>query len=328
MNIAAMSATTPSIEGHAIAFGPIPSRRLGRSLGVNNIPPKHCSYDCVYCQLGATPRTEALRRAFYDPQDVIAAVATKVGECRAAGQPIDYISFVPDGEPTLDLNLGREIAGVRELGLPVAVITNGSLLWMPEVRLDLQNADLVSIEVDSISTAAWRKVNRAFRGLDVDPIRRGVIEFARSYRGELITQTMLIAGVNDDEKAAYELASFLGELAPEKAYLSVPTRPPADRRVRPASDEAIVRAHAILSQRVTVELLLGHEEGTFGQTGDPIADLMAILAVHPMRADVVAAYLDRAGTAAYLIDDLIVGHKLVRVSYNGHDYLTRPVAGE
>lgn len=320
-----MSGTIPTAD-HAIAFGPIPSRRLGRSLGINNIPPKHCSYDCVYCQVGATPRTEAVRRAFYPPEEVIAAVAAKVAECRASGEAVEYLSFVPDGEPTLDVNLGREIEGVKTLGIPVAVITNGSLLWMPEVRRDLAAADLVSIEVDSVSTAAWRRVNRAFRGLDVDPIRRGVIEFARHYRGRLVTQTMLIAGVNDDEKAAYELAAFLGELGPAKAYLAVPTRPPADRRVRPADDEAIVRAHAILSQRVPVELLVSHEQGSFGRTGDPIDDLMAILAVHPMRADAVAQYLDDAGAAAYLITDLITQQKLVRVTYNGHDYLTRPVA--
>ncbi|MBC7099682.1 radical SAM protein, partial [Candidatus Bipolaricaulota bacterium] len=94
-------------EGHV--FGPVPSRRLGRSLGINNIPPKVCSYSCVYCQLGRTPRMEVVRRAFYGPEEIVQAVRAKVGKLRGRGEQVDYLTFVPDGEPTLDANLGREI---------------------------------------------------------------------------------------------------------------------------------------------------------------------------------------------------------------------------
>jgi len=124
-----------------IAFGPVPSRRLGRSLGVNNIPDKVCSFACVYCQIGRTLRMELERRPFYEPELIFAEVKKKVKEARARGEEIDYITFVPDGEPTLDINLGREIDLLRGLGIPLAILTNSSLLWREDVREDLLKFD-------------------------------------------------------------------------------------------------------------------------------------------------------------------------------------------
>jgi wyosine [tRNA(Phe)-imidazoG37] synthetase (radical SAM superfamily) len=111
-----------------IAFGPVPSRRLGRSLGINHIPPKTCTYSCVYCQVGRTVRLRLRRRAFYEPEEISRAVRDKVKAAHAAGETIDYLTFVPDGEPALDVNLGREIALLGPIGLPIAVISNGSLI--------------------------------------------------------------------------------------------------------------------------------------------------------------------------------------------------------
>ncbi len=117
-----------------LVFGPVPSRRLGRSLGVNNVPMKTCSYSCVYCQLGATKQTGVERRTFHVPETIASAVGARVEALRERGEGIDYLSFVPDGEPTLDAGLGQEIELLRPLGLPVAVMTNASLLWKPDER--------------------------------------------------------------------------------------------------------------------------------------------------------------------------------------------------
>ncbi len=125
-----------------LAFGPVPSRRLGRSLGVNNIPPKNCTYSCVYCQLGKTLNTDIIRNSFYRPQDVLSEVNNKIDEALCRKERIDYLTFVPDGEPTLDINLKKEISLLKELGLPIAIITNSSLLWQKEVREALLEADL------------------------------------------------------------------------------------------------------------------------------------------------------------------------------------------
>ncbi|HSL41575.1 MAG TPA: radical SAM protein, partial [Desulforhopalus sp.] len=108
-------------------FGPVPSRRLGRSLGINNIPPKICSYACLYCQVGRTTRMTIDRQEFFRPEEILAAVQAKLEETAQAGEPVDYLSFVPDGEPTLDINLERTIALLRPLKIPIAVITNTSL---------------------------------------------------------------------------------------------------------------------------------------------------------------------------------------------------------
>ena len=210
------------------AFGPIPSRRLGRSLGVNNIPAKVCTYSCVYCQVGRTTEMRVERQRFYDPNEVVGDVRAKVQEAAAVGEAIDYLSFVPDGEPTLDVHLGREIALLKPLGIPIAVISNASLLWREDVRADLMQADWVSLKVDAARERAWREVDRPRGSLKLSATLDGALEFAQSYTGELVTETMLVEGVNGGEEDVREVAAHLECLRPATAYLSVPTCPPAD----------------------------------------------------------------------------------------------------
>ena len=131
---------------NSIVFGPVPSRRLGRSIGINNIPPKTCSYACVYCQLGKTSRMMAGREFFYDPEKIINAVKLKIKHAREKDESVDYLTFVSDGEPTLDCNLGKEIELLKSFGIKIAVITNASLIWREDVRQDLQKADWEIIE--------------------------------------------------------------------------------------------------------------------------------------------------------------------------------------
>ena len=121
-----------------LAFGPIPSRRLGRSLGINNIPLKTCSYSCVYCQVEKTTNITIGRKSFYKPEDLSGAVRRKVDEVAVINERIDYLTFVPDGEPTLDLNISNEISFLKQIGIPTAVITNASLLWRDDVKEDLR----------------------------------------------------------------------------------------------------------------------------------------------------------------------------------------------
>jgi len=124
-----------------IAFGPVPSRRLGQSLGINNIPPKVCTYSCVYCQIGRTNKMQVGRLEYYDKNRILKDVRTMVEQARESGQKIDYLTFVPDGEPTLDINLGQEIEMLGQFGIKTAVIMNSSLLWREDVTKELLNAD-------------------------------------------------------------------------------------------------------------------------------------------------------------------------------------------
>ena len=166
-----------------IAFGPIPSRRLGQSLGINNIPPKTCTYECVYCQVGPTTEKTLKRRPFYSPEEVVDAVKAKVAQSRAAGASIDYLTIVPDGEPTLDTQLDELIRRLRRLDIPVAVITNGTLLWRADVRAALSGADLVSVKVDAVWEDPWRRINRPAGGLALPAVLQGVRAVARGSSG-------------------------------------------------------------------------------------------------------------------------------------------------
>lgn len=191
-----------------LAFGPIPSRRLGRSLGINNIPPKICTYSCVYCQVGNTIKMQEERQKFYSPERIFKEVKEKVGKCKTKGEKIDYLTFAPDGEPTLDINLGREIALLKSLGIKIAVITNGSLVWREDVRRDLAKADWVSLKVDAASKEIWWKVGRAYKSLKFEAILNGMLEFRNLYTGVLTTETMLIEGINDQEEEIRKVAVF------------------------------------------------------------------------------------------------------------------------
>jgi wyosine [tRNA(Phe)-imidazoG37] synthetase (radical SAM superfamily) len=310
-----------------IVFGPVPSRRLGRSLGINNIPPKACTYSCVYCQVGRTLDMQVARRAFYEPDEVVRAVAEKVARTGEAGESIDYLSFVPDGEPTLDINLGREIDLLKPLGLPVAVISNASLIWRGDVRQDLAGADWVSLKVDAVEEGIWRRIDRPHGRLELAAILEGALAFARTYGGELVTETMLVAGVNDGEAHLRAVADFLARLQPHRAYLSVPTRPPAEPWARPPDEQAVNRAYHILRKEVEqVEYLIGYEGNAFAFTGDVEEDLLSITAVHPMREDAVSAFLARAGANWALVRQLLAKERLVEAEFDGHRFYLRRFA--
>jgi len=167
-----------------IVFGPVPSRRFGKSLGINNVPvPKKCSFSCVYCQIGKTEYYQTERKKFYEPEEIKKQVKEVIESLK--GKEIDYISFVPDGEPTLDINLGKEIEILKGFGIKIAVITNSSLIWRKDVRDDLKKADCVSIKVDALSEDIWRKINRPYKSLKLNEILEGIKIFSNEFKGEL-----------------------------------------------------------------------------------------------------------------------------------------------
>ena len=309
-----------------LVFGPVPSRRLGRSLGINNIPPpKRCSYSCIYCQLGRTEELTIERRRFHDPGSIAEAVSSKVSE---VGDRIDYITFVPDGEPTLDELLGEEVKLIREVAdKPLAILTNSSLIFRSDVRADLLGFDLVSLKVDAASEKVWRKVNRPHPSLSLAEILKGVKVFARDFSGKLIVETMLIDGVNAASSELDSIASFLGEVEPSKAYLAIPTRPPAESWVKPASEEKLVESYEIFREHIgaeRVELLTGYEGPEFHLGRDPIKDLLAIASIHPIRIDYAYRVLSEHGEdPEKALRRLVEGGELKLAEYRGKRFLIR-----
>jgi len=311
-----------------IAFGPVPSRRLGRSIGINHIPPKTCSYACAYCQVGRTSHLRIACCSFYEEDDIVADVERRVNDARAAGEAIDYLTFVPDGEPTLDVGLGQVIERLKPLGIKMAVISNGSLLWRADVREALARADWVSVKVDAVRPDVWHRINRPHRSLWLSVVLEGMLTFAETYRGELATETMLVCGVNDDAAHLAEVANFLAQLHPAKAYLAVPTRPPAEPWAEPPPEAVINQAFQLLCTRLEhVELLIGYEGNAFASTGNVADDLLSITAVHPMREDAVQELLARSGAEMSVVRTLVAGGQLVETTYDGRKFYARKLKG-
>ena len=309
-----------------ITFGPVPSRRLGRSLGINNIPPKNCSYSCVYCQVGRTMVKQIMAQEFYRPEEIVEEVTAKVKATIGAGEKIDYLTFVPDGEPTLDIHLGEAIDRLRLLGIKIAVISNASLIWRQEVQHILNKADWVSLKIDSVDEATWKQINRPHEGLQLSAILRGIESFAKQYQGELVTETMLVEGVNDSHESIVSVAEYLFQLKPHKAYLAIPTRPPAETETRAPDESVITRAYQLMKERlVAVEYLIDYEGDDFALTGGAEQDLLAITAVHPMREQAVKMLLTKAGADWDLIKRLLAENKLKRVEYDGQCFYVRCV---
>jgi wyosine [tRNA(Phe)-imidazoG37] synthetase (radical SAM superfamily) len=311
-----------------LAFGPVPSRRLGRSLGINNIPPKVCSYACVYCQAGPTREMTNEPRAFYQPVEILESVREKLKQAQAADERIDFLTFVPDGEPTLDVNLGQHIASLRPLGFPIAVISNTSLIWREDVQQELAGTDWVSLKVDTVQEATWYKINRPYRTLSLKSIQEGAHAFAETFRGKLVTETMLVKDVNDSEADLEAAARFLGELQPAKAYIATPTRPPTETWVKPVDEGTLIHAYHIFAERVQeVEYLIKYEGEAFASLGNTSEALLSILAVHPMREDAVLSFLSQAGANGELAEHLAKSGLLRKVSYRGRNFYVRRTSG-
>jgi len=306
------------------AYGPVPSRRLGRSLGINNIPPKVCTYSCVYCQVGKTTKMEINRGDFYRQEDIIKEAKEKVESAKKNREAIDYLSFVPDGEPTLDINIGDEIDLLKPLEIKIAVITNASLIWNDDVKNDLLKANWVSLKVDAISEDIWHKINRPHKSLKLEAILEGALEFTNIFKGELATETMFIQGINDNEKEIRKIADFLARLNPNKAYIAVPTRPPAKKGTRPANEQVITKAYQIFSRNLSnVEYLIGYEGNAFASTGNVEDDLLSITSVHPMREEGINEFLSKTKSDWNIIQKLIKEKKLIEMKYQGKKFYMR-----
>jgi wyosine [tRNA(Phe)-imidazoG37] synthetase (radical SAM superfamily) len=309
-----------------IAFGPIPSRRLGRSLGVNNIPPKICSYSCVYCQVGLTDSLSIQRKEFYPTEEIVAEAFERVNQLKNSGEKIDYISFVPDGEPTLDINLGKIIRQLKPIGIKIAVITNSSLLWDKEVKEDLLLADWVSVKIDTVDEKIWHKLNRPYGKLDMQKVLNGIKNFRHSFRGTFVTETMLVNEINDDKESLVNTSKFIKEINPDKAYILVPTRPPVELFVKTPSEENLNMAYQIFNSEINkVELLTGSGETDFTYSSDAGKELVSILAVHPMSLEAVDTFLRKANESWSLIESLIHKDILKEVEYSGNKFLVKNI---
>jgi len=264
-------------------FGPVPSRRLGQSLGIDPVPLKTCNWNCVYCQLGRSKPMVNERKDYFPSEDILA----EVDKALATHKPgeIDWVTFVGSGETTLHASIGRLIRQVKELTqLPVAVITNGSLLYLPEVRQELMVADAVLPTLDAGNAKLYRKINRPHPEITFDRLVDGLIAFRKEYKGKLWVEVMLVNNLNDTSQALWETAEILQSIRPDAIHVTLPTRPPAEAWVKPPGSEGLMRAMAILGYTAEV----AHPaEGSFDLSGyvNPAEAIISIITRHPMSQD-------------------------------------------
>jgi wyosine [tRNA(Phe)-imidazoG37] synthetase (radical SAM superfamily) len=262
-------------------FGPVPSRRLGQSLGIDPVPLKTCNWNCVYCQLGRTRPLTNERKNFIPPEEIVA----QVQESLAAHKPgeIDWVTFVGSGETTLHASLGFMIRQVKALTtLPVAVITNGSLLYLPGVREELVEAEAVLPTLDAGDARLYRKINRPHPAITFNRIMDGLISFRELYRGKLWIEVMLLKEINDTEIELIRIAEKLKRIQPDEVHIILPERPPSEPWVQPADEEGLLRARAILGNIVKV---MHPASGSFDLSGaESLVDsIIGIITRHPMQ---------------------------------------------
>ncbi len=267
-------------------FGPVPSRRLGRSLGVDLIPPKTCPYHCIYCEVG--PTTCQTRQRFpYQTEAIIEELADYLKD---PGVRPDVITLAGSGEPTLNLGLGRIIREIKAMSrIPVAVLTNGALLYLPEVRRELAAADVVLPSLDAAREETYRAINRPLPELSLESLLDGLTSFRREYRGRIWLEVMLLKGLNDTDEELALLRRALAEIAPDKIQLNTAVRPVVEAAALPLDREAMEAAAAYLGGPVSVIASFSRADIAGGPCQDD--DFVEMLSRRPMTAPDLAKAL-------------------------------------
>ncbi|MCK4359039.1 MAG: radical SAM protein [Candidatus Cloacimonetes bacterium] len=218
-------------------FGPVPSRRLGISLGIDPIPFKTCTYNCVYCECGATTNLTTDREEYIPVKVIIAELKDYLD----ANPKLDYITFSGSGEPTLNTGIEEIIDFLKE-NYPqykIAVLTNGSLLYQKEVRDEIIRADLVMPSLDAVSAQAFRRINRAYIGLEIQKIISGLIEFRKEFKGKIWLEIFIVPGINDTDSEMKLLREAIMKINPTHVQINSLDRPGTENWVKPINSVSL-----------------------------------------------------------------------------------------
>jgi len=303
-----------SKQEYKYVFGPVPSRRLGRSLGISPIPSKTCNFSCVYCQLGRTTNYTNTRKMFYPVLDIVDEVRRALLE----ELDIDVITIVGDGEPTLYKGLGELISELKKISqIPIAVITNGALLCDEEVRKEISKADFVLPTLDAPNKELFKKINRPRKELDLDKITEGMIKFRKIFSGQLWLELMLVKDLNDDVNTLKDLKTIFEKIQPDKIFINVPIRPPAEKWVRIPTTEKLQQALTILN----AESIAHYEElliENIDKNSTPEKIILEITQRHPLRDDQIFTLFPNVSKKeiAHLLLQMEKKEQIQRVEYN------------
>ena len=296
-------------------YGPVPSRRLGISLGISPIPKKTCNYSCIYCQLGRTNPLINERTMFFSIDDII----FEFEQIQKSNIKYDVITIVGEGEPTLYLGLGDLISAIKErTEIPVAVITNGALFYDSEVRKELYSADIVLPTFDAYNEKTLKEINRPHGSINFNKVKEGMVEFTEKYNGQLWLEIMLIDGINDSLDSLKEYKELLKCFKYERLYINTPVRPPAEEFVKPIETEKMKKAVDILGG-ISIDLL--ESEGFHSEITDDYEAILSIIKRHPMNQFELQGFLKLRGCEK--IDEILCklgkDDKIVAINYKGYD---------
>ncbi|HNY27069.1 MAG TPA: radical SAM protein [Candidatus Sumerlaeota bacterium] len=302
-------------------FGPVPSRRMGLSLGIDLTPPKTCSYDCIYCQLGRTTHHTIERREWVPLKDVLA----ELERWYASGATADILTLAGSGEPTLHTGFGEVLRAIKRLGtIPCALLTNGSLLHLPEVRRDACEAAIVKVTLSVSNETDWQRIHRPAPGLYFRDALGGLRALRQEYKGELWIEVMLMGGTGTGVDIR-ELAEFIVPLRAERVQINTPVRPPADSGVCCLSGQDLENIARLFGSRAEV---IGHFKGTAPSTA-PLSDevILALVLRHPCTsADVATALGLETSDAARRLERLTQSGQIRAILSAGSCYYGAPPA--
>jgi len=269
-------------------YGPVPSRRLGRSLGVDIVPAKVCTLDCVYCQIGRTTDKSVERKDYTD----IEAILTELKERLAAGLKADFITISGSGEPTLHSRLGELIDGIKKItNIPVAVITNGTLLYKPDVRADCAKADVVLPSLDAGDQRAFQRINRPHTDISIEKLISGLCAFRNEYAGQIWLEVFFVEGLNTDSEQIAKIKSAIERICPDKVQLNTAVRPTAEPNIKSVDAEKLKSIAGLLGEKceVVADFMPHHHDVYFESKAE---DVLSMLKRRPCTLEDVCRGLD------------------------------------
>ncbi|HEX9614019.1 MAG TPA: radical SAM protein [Bacteroidota bacterium] len=276
------------MDGARYVFGPLPSRRLGRSLGVDIIPRKLCTLDCLYCELGPTDKRGLRRKEYVSPSVVLPEIQSAISR-----GGVDYITFSGSGEPTLNSSLGSMIRSVKSMtAIPVAVITNGTLLFLEEVRNDLLKADVVLPSLDAATDAAFERLDRPHAHLRLAEIIEGLKRFRKEYDGTILLEVFLAKGINDSENDILALEETIAEIHPDRVQLNTVVRPPAYPSAIAVDPERLEEIRALFGP--TCEIIAPGKQSRSAGAGPDTEVLLETIQRRPLSVKEIAVMFEKS----------------------------------
>jgi len=231
-------------------YGPVPSRRLGRSLGVDLVPPKICTYDCVYCQVGKTTERTLQRKEYVPTEEVLEEVRNFLSK---GGASIDHFSLSGSGEPTLHSRIGSVIKGIKRMSpIPVAVLTNGSLLYLEEVRNDLRQADVILPSLDAVSKEVFSRINRPHWGILPEKVIEGLVEFRKVYQGQIWLEILFCKGMNNGKNELHQMKGAVNRIQPDRIHINTVVRPPTEPWAAPLNLEEMEEIQTFFGEKASI----------------------------------------------------------------------------